>query len=833
MVVLLENGARRGAEVRCPSCTRFNAPGSRCSECGCGPVPPERYGAARMLLQAGVDRFALAERVATLEPALADTLERQYAGQWARVLRILRDVRRCEPDLLLPGFSEEVEDRWALRLPASKPPGEDEPSASPSESLEELHRRSTDEEVRWLAALAEVNRGHPSPVMLSAAMACLHLHDEDRFGLEAALALTRWRVFSRVRLGREQRERIQRRARILFADHPELGARAAVAWVRARGREPDADMLFALRQGLRGQDADLRFECALCLENEAGLLAALDSSDTEVVREARRTLAGLGSPPLVERLSTQGDAGFARDVLSRLPVPAPPGALAALLAVSSRVEGGLASELHAWARGQSFAVLSTDDQALWATWARETLSTLSAEDALRFLDWAAAAPGAERLAPVRAFVAATAEALERETPSGRASLFKDAFFTRFLALAGAGEALLLHRWAREAGGAEPLLDALVSLPGRLDRWDVSSEGRAARLLMAAWEPPAREQLLAPLAKAVKSWSGISGREELIDAVWQRFQRHPEERAELLTAFMPWRQSLWERQLAAEPDPVSCFEAWWRADEPVRLPVLVDTLVREAPVEALPRRLAFVWAAAESRVDAWPRSTSHAVFNAAAALCNTLREGHDALIPEVERFLSWFPGFERRVRAAPVPEGESSYHRDLLEDLHVEVRMMKESLDRWAEAEARRREAEAREREAELQRVVEASRRRDRERQAEAARRDAERQREALAGLLSPSVEPISPPSAFSPRPRVPGRPIDDEVIFPGARLRTLMDYARLLKAMSGSSDVLAVFAAHGLTVESWTAEATAWGQAMTGRMELGLRFAELMAAPWA
>lgn len=771
-----------------------------------------------MLFHAGVDRFALAERVAALEPSLADTLERQYAGMWARVLRTLEDVRRCEPYLLLRGFVEEVEDRWARRLPAFRPPDEDVPAA-PSESLEALHRRSEVDDVRMLAALAEVNRGQPSYAMLSAAMDCLH--DEGRFGLEAALALTRWRVFSRVRPGREQRERIQQAARVVFAHHPEQGIRAAVAWVRAHGGEPEVDLLLALREGLRGPDEDLRFECALCLDDEAGLLSALDSPEAERVGEARRALVRLGVPALFERLRMRGDADFARAVLRHLRVSAPTEALAALLSVSSRVEGGLASELHTWARERAFTTLSPEEQTLWAAWAWGTLRTLPGEAALRFLEWAAAEPGAEELEAVRAFEAATAEALARETPSGRARLFQEVSLTRFLALAGPEETRLLQGWAREPGGAEPLLDGLVSLPGRLNRWDVPADGRSARLLMAVWEPPGRERLLAPLAKAVRSWSGISGREELIDAVWQRFLRYPEERADLLTAFAPWRQELWERQLAAEPDPVARFEAWWRADAPTRLPERVDLLVREAAVDALPRRLALVWAAAESRVDAWPRSTSHAVFLAASALCSSLREGHDALIPEVERFLAWLPDFERRVRAAPVREGESGYRKDLLDDLHVDARLMREYLEQKAEAEARQREAE-------LRRLVEESRRRDLERHAEAARRAAERLQEELS--RRPSA-PVKLP-AIGLLPQVPGQSIDDEVIFPEGRLRTLMDYARLLKAMSGSSDVMAVFSAHGLTVESWTAECTAWGRAMTGRMELGLRFGELMAAPW-
>jgi hypothetical protein len=813
MVLLTENGARRGPKVRCPSCTRFNAPGLPCPECGCGPVPPERYGAARMLFHAGVDRFALMERLEALAPSQVEHLEAQYATLWTGVRRLLEDVRRWEPDLLLGGFPEEVEDLWARWLPWRVP------------SLEAGDDWSPVEELRWLEALAAMNRGETSPAQVSAAVSCLH--DEGRFGLEAALALTRWRVWPYVRLSRQGRERIQQSARVIAARYPEHEARAAVAWVRAAGREPEVDILFTLRKGLHHPDADVRFECALCLEDEDGLLAALDSPDARVASEARRRLAARGSAKLLDRLSASGDADFARDVLKRLPTSAPPGTLGVLLAVSARVKGGLAGELHGWATGTPFAELTAEDQTRWATWARSTLRELPAEDALRFLEWAAAAPDAGDSEAVRAFESAAAEALARATPPERARLLRGAEFVRFLSLAGPGETPLLHIWSRQEACAEPLLDTLASLTGRMDRWGQSTNGQAARLLMAVWAPPARERLLGPLAEAVRSWSGISGREELIEAVWRRFQESPEERADLLTTFEPWRRELWERQCAAEPDPLARFETWWRVDAPTRLPERVNDLVRESPmkVEDLPRRLARVWAAAESRVDAWPRSTSLAVSYAAAVLSGELRSGADALAPEAERFLAWFPDFERRVLAAPPAEGESSYHRHFLEDLHVDVRLMRERL-------VRLREDAERAREEELRRKVAESRRRDEERRAEAARLDAERRAEEARIHSAKLLASLPPVTTVLPLPGVPGLPIDDEVILDGARLPTLMHYVRLLKAMSGGADVLALFAAHGLTVETWTVECNAWGQAMIRRPDLAMRFGALMAAPW-
>ncbi|QDE66284.1 hypothetical protein BHS09_04320 [Myxococcus xanthus] len=809
----LENGARRGAQVRCPACTRFNAPGLLCPRCDCGPVPPERYGAARMLVHAGVDRYALADRVLLLPTSMAEQLESRYARMWAHVRRLLVDVRRSEQALFLQGFEEEVEDRWVQRLPWHVP--EEEPAA---ELEEGLHTAVPAQEPRWLAALVDVHEGTPSHAALDTVLTCLE--DDGRFGCEAALALTRWRVWPHARRARVAAERIARLARAVFARFPEQGARAAVAWMRATGQAPDVDLLLALREGLRHPDADVRFECALCLQDEDGLLAAVESTDLARAAEARRALASRGSVRLLERMASRGDADFALDVLRRLPAQAPPEALSALLAVSDRVEGGLAEALHGWARGRPFAELSPEERALWADWALARLARLSAEDALRFLEWAAAAPGADGVEETRAFVSAVSESLAREPPSLRATRFRDAAFSRFLTLTDEEDALRLHLWSREAPCTEPLLEAVLSLPSRLPWGDALAPGQGARLLMALWKGEGRERLLAPLAKVVRAWSGSSQQAVFIEAVWRRFQQHPDERTDLLATFMPWRAALWERQQAAEPDAVVCFQTWWPVEDPEQLPERVDALVRQSPPEDLSRRLEPVWKAAEVRGAAWPRATSLAVSYAAAVLSEAVRQDVDALDPEAEGFLSWFPGFRERVAAVSPTSSERSYSRDFLEDIEAHVRRIREHLER-----KRQREDQARE--AELRRMVEASRQRDLERQRELMAR----QVEASPPAHDVEVAPLRTPLVLL-NPRGPVQPLDLEVCFPEARLRTLLDYTRLLKVISANNDVMAVFEVHGLSVAAWTSEATAWGALLVRRPELASRFGALFQGPW-
>ncbi|MCP3058819.1 hypothetical protein LXT21_08550 [Myxococcus sp. K38C18041901] len=836
MAPFWDNGAVRGARVRCPGCTRFNPPGVRCPSCACGPVAPEHYGAARMLLHAGVDRFALTGRLEVLEPGLSRQLEAQYAAQWAAALRVVEEARRCEPFLTLGGFAEEAEDRWADALPWSQPPASRDATPEEDDSLESLYQRSQDPSVRQLTALAAVNRGQPSRELYSAAQGALYTDGLAR--LEAALALTRWRIWFVASSGRPQRELIARHARDVFETRPEHAARAAVAWVRATGQAPEVDLLLALRAGLRAQDEDIAFECALVLGDELGLLAAVGSDDEDRAALAARTLASMGAASLLAVLRETRSAVLAREVMRRWPAPAPWEVVDALLTLSPGFDGGLIEALSQWAPQTPFMRLSPEVRERWRQWAHDSLGTWPAARVLKMLEWVRDGDEAPDDASARAFQRAAARALSSASSAERAELLQSRVLVDFLVHGDVEELALVHTWARDAVCAAPLLELLVSMPGRLRR-EHAVPGRCARLLMAAWERPSRSSILAPLNKAVRSWSGISGREELIDAVWLRFQRHPVERAELLAAFEPWRQELWERQLAAEPDAIATFETWWRVDSQRRLPELVSFLVENAPAEALPARLPFVWAAAEARVDAWPRSTSHAVFLAAAPLAGGLRSGHDALVPGAERFLAWFPGFEARVLAASSPEAESSYHRDLLEDLRVEVRLMREALERRAQ------EAES-QRQAELLKRVEESRRRDRERQQELARREAEAaaleaararaEQEAHQARLADALERLGPRPVqlrrFDASPQVELLPIDVEVIFPGATMASVLDYSRTLKALSGAGDWMELLAANGLSMTTWSTEARAWGEAMIRRPELGLRFSQLFHAPW-
>ncbi|RYZ43544.1 MAG: hypothetical protein EOO71_03025 [Myxococcaceae bacterium] len=839
MSALLDSGVRRGAEVRCPGCTRFIPTDSACPHCFCGPVPPERYGAARELLKSGVDRFALASRTAALEPSQVDMLAARYARQWGVALRLIEDARRIESKLLQRGFARDMEDSWAAQLPTDEALLAERiaPFSPLPDSLAYLSRKAPDADLSNMASLAWVHEGTFSEDARSTVRYLLH--QDGRVAVEAMLALTRWRNAFPLRLTPEERERIRVLA-LGVLDVPDIGARAAVAWTRVSRDAPPADVSAALHRGLYGTDLDVRFECALSLRDEVEVAQALDSPDADTATFVRRMLSAWGSPLLFPRLKREGDERFVQDVLRDLPFPPPEGALDALLTVSVRTVGSLADELLGFAKRQSFHAWGLENQQRWARWARSVLRDLPAQTALRFLGWAATpgdnaeAPEEEETEAMWCFLEETVHAIDRGVEKDRIACFKDFLFVHFLHHAGVDEQRRLNDWARDPYSGEALLEALVLFPSHREQARLPASGldHAARLLMAVWEGPDQHLLVAPMSRVARQWSAYSGREVLVDAVWQRFQSHPSERGVLLAAFAGWRDRLWEKQREAEPDALVRFQMWWRLD-PVGLYPHAEQLLADVTLDVLPRRLRALWAAAEEVVATRPRTASLSVSKGAWALLRAVESEDPRYVQEVEKELEYFesrlPAFEQRVRTTPSPPEESNIHRDFLDDTHDALRMMRERRDR-------RRANEEREREREIERQVAESRRRDQERRAEEARRAAEAQEAARrvehgqqqARALSEAWRLMT-----DVQPQVPARPMDREVLFPGTSLPTLLHYARMIKALQAGGDVMKLFEVVGLTPVTWATQANAWGQAMVGRTELAIRFSELLQAPWA
>lgn len=846
------------AEARCAWCCAFSPLGAFCRKCGCDLVPPERFGAARMLKAAGVDRLALAERLRALDPGRLELFASQWATQWAVASRRIEEAAFCESFLLQKGWAAELEDQLAGMLPLSEA-GLADLGAGPvppfdDDSLPGILAGSPSHDNRALAALALLRRGRPEREAVELVRGLLFA--EGRWGMEAALALAGWRIGEAGRL-RHEREVFHAAAERAFAV-PKLRPYAAVAlaagplgiasW-QSGSEEAKAKLAAlapALREGLDLGDPDLRFSCALALRDEASLGPYLDSTDEDQASLARRALAASGSRLVARRLAEGSDA-VRKDVLRGLVTPLEPELLGALLEGAAR--GGedyrkQALRFVRQARCTSYGIEARD---LLGAWYLDHAELVGAEEALDALSWASDPPGREpyelpRDEPdVRPFFFAAAGALARVESAAAKELLRGADFERWLALARGAEAeAVLDRFSRDPLTAAKTLESIVVLQSRASRGDRLYDPGGVALLAGIWERAAAagaHGAVAPaLAEAFADNRGTSGRDDILRAFWDRFVARPEERRALFTALRPWKQELFELRDKGPAldggDAVAFFRLWWEADG-----VDLIDVEREAEERARPEHLAplfdLVCDAAEGVVASRPRSAIVAVFRMAARIANGFREDEGAASHSaaVERLRARWPAFEVRFRAAvPGSSGESGAEH-FIEDVETELRLIGEAEERRAEAEQARKDRERREKEREEERL-----RREKERE-EAERRAAEARLLAVPALAAPPapVPPVPVPPLTPPRPLVPDlepSSIDAEPFLAGQPLPTLRDYAGFLKALQAGGDVLALMASRGMTVQTWSACSTAWSGVLMKNPTAALRFAELLSASW-
>ena len=87
-------------EVRCGWCAKWTPFATYCRNCGAEVVEESLYGAARMLKDAGVDRFTIPKQLATLDPEQIANFTRIYqrhALVVARHVEQLTFVQRLLP----------------------------------------------------------------------------------------------------------------------------------------------------------------------------------------------------------------------------------------------------------------------------------------------------------------------------------------------------------------------------------------------------------------------------------------------------------------------------------------------------------------------------------------------------------------------------------------------------------------------------------------------------------------------------------------------------------------------------------------------------------------
>lgn len=837
-------------ETRCAACTHWTPAGKFCRQCAAELVPDEWYGAARMLVAAGVDGLSLAGRVRALEPEQRETFASRFAVQRAAVEALVQEARFAESFLLTKGHADRLEETLVAQLPWGRPQAEalrTDPGASlaTSEDLERLRTTAALPETRALAALALVRRGGWRREVLDDVRA--HLSAEDPLGVEALVACARAEVtygaecFTRWNLG--DVEALLARARQALPDDAERAlVEVAVrrlrqrAWEQAEGGEA---LRARLREGLASREVGLRAGCALLLGDGDALDALLDVP--ELRPRALRALSNLGSPHLVRRLREADDDAVRTELLRHLKEPLDAEAFAVVTAVATSSSGELQRDaLRVLQRTKWSEVEASTRHPLEAWVARQGLAVPVALD---LLHWAISTGDAARpwrpASEVQPFAVAAARALvlaprTRETLSAH-------HLDDFFAVAGDGRPLeVVIGWLEDETTRDETLRRLFRLVGYLASHSRPPDERGLDHFFAAWErlgDSGRVRLVGPFAELFRREVSNPSKERFLRRLWERFLAHPAERAAIWQATRSARREL-DTLRDGDPraatldggDPARRF-ALYGALDPLGAPELLLALCEahgEGP--ALTGLTPAVLAVADTLFEQGEHR--HALWLVASWMSEVVNRFREDEARETWRAtaLDLEAAWRRACakRAATSPRDPRDSLRTFEEQAATELRLASEVVEREAEARERKRQREAEAAERERQRAAEAA-----ERAAEQARQAEEAQRLAEARAAEAKRQLVEARQAVSLQAAAladagDANPLDTEPLLPEQPISTLRDYAALLRAMRSGADVLALFEQYGLSPTTWGACATAWSAVMTKRLDVAMRFAKLL-----
>jgi len=260
-------------DVRCYWCAKWVPAAKFCRSCGAAVVEEKLYGAARMLKDAGTDRFTIPKQLKEFDPDQIENFSRIYQRHAVAVARHVDEVRFLERFLFDTTFSIALEDQLVPQLPW------------PEETLARMSTPTPKpaDDVSTARAIYE-STPFPSTQAL-AALVRLKLRDGDAYKdacstfytsdpaikAEAALQLTGWRVvtsWGRPRnLDRELAEELEK------SKH-KLEATVRLGFMnRAKGE--------LLKEALTSPDPDTAFAAALLLGDVDRLQAALKGDDQQ------------------------------------------------------------------------------------------------------------------------------------------------------------------------------------------------------------------------------------------------------------------------------------------------------------------------------------------------------------------------------------------------------------------------------------------------------------------------------------------------------------------------------------------------------------------------
>lgn len=313
-------------EVRCFWCAKWTPAAKFCRSCGAECVEERLYGAARMLKDAGTDRFTVPKLLRELDPDQIENFARIYQVQAAMVARHVDDVRLLERHLHHRTFSAALEDALIPQLPwneqtlaAMKPPplptGDDLTVATALQTTSPLPL------TRDLALLVRLHLGEWS--VRRNVSSLLH-HGDALVRDEAALLLGGWRVRTACGPGNDDRDLID----ALTASAS--GVHAAVR-LAALARTPAP----LPQQVLDASDPEVRFHVALIAGERERLIAALAEDDLHIIAAGRVLVRLKDTAPLERALRAGSDLVKAELVASLASARSPAPALnEALLAIA-------------------------------------------------------------------------------------------------------------------------------------------------------------------------------------------------------------------------------------------------------------------------------------------------------------------------------------------------------------------------------------------------------------------------------------------------------------------------------------------------------------------
>ena len=288
-------GAPVRRDVRCFWCAKWTPQGKFCRHCGAEVVDDPLYGAARMIKDAGTDRFTVPKLLRELEPDQLDNFTRIYQRQAVAVARHVDELRFLERFLFHRGFSAELEETLIPQLPwpdatlaahsaPPPPPGDDDLA-----TVTAIGVTTPFAQTRALAGLARLRLDDWAA--FEDAVATFRSAEGD-VKAEAALVLTGWRV----RTARWDR-RLDRDALAAELERSPFRLEAAVRLALLGTVNPDL-----LKEAQASADPETAFAAALALGDVDRLQTALRGDPLEQIAAGNALIALGVIAPVVEPL---------------------------------------------------------------------------------------------------------------------------------------------------------------------------------------------------------------------------------------------------------------------------------------------------------------------------------------------------------------------------------------------------------------------------------------------------------------------------------------------------------------------------------------------------